>query len=80
MDKKAAVRVRARIARIGLGNLGDCELVGRCVFELKLDFGAPPQHASCRSLPGQQLGADAVCRDAPARRRNDLGYPAISEH
>ena len=38
-DKKAAARVRAQIARIRLGNLGDCEPVGGGAFELKLDCG-----------------------------------------
>jgi putative addiction module killer protein len=38
-DQKARAKIRARIARVRLGNLGDCEPVGAGVLELKVDYG-----------------------------------------
>ena len=38
-DQRAKARIRARIARVRLGNLGSCEPVGRGVLELKIDYG-----------------------------------------
>lgn len=32
-------KIRARIARVRAGNLGNCEPEGGGVFELKIDFG-----------------------------------------
>ena len=33
------LRIRTRIARVRLGNLGNCEPVGGGVLELKIDYG-----------------------------------------
>jgi putative addiction module killer protein len=38
-DKRARARIRTRIARVRLGNLGKCESVGGGVLELKIDYG-----------------------------------------
>lgn len=38
-DRKGAAKVRIRIDRLRLGNLGQCRCVGEGVFELKIDFG-----------------------------------------
>lgn len=38
-DQRARAKIRARIARVRLGNLGDCEPVGAGVLELKIDYG-----------------------------------------
>ena len=38
-DQRARAKIRARIARVRLGNLGDCEPVGAGVVELKIDYG-----------------------------------------
>jgi len=38
-DQQARARIRTRIARIRLGNLGNCEPVGGGVLELKIDYG-----------------------------------------
>lgn len=38
-DIQARAKIRVRIDRLKLGNLGKCESVGNGVFELKLDFG-----------------------------------------
>jgi putative addiction module killer protein len=39
-DHKAKARVLARLNRAGLGNLGDCGIVGRGVSEMRVHFGA----------------------------------------
>ena len=38
-DKRAVARVLARLARVRLGNLGDCKPVGDGVSELRVDYG-----------------------------------------
>ena len=38
-DRRARARVRTRINRVRLGNLGDCAPVGSGVLELKIDYG-----------------------------------------
>jgi putative addiction module killer protein len=38
-DREAAARVRVRLARIRLGNLGDCRAVGKGVSELRVSYG-----------------------------------------
>ena len=39
-DKKTKVRIRRRLDRLELGNLGDTEPVGEGIYELRLHFGA----------------------------------------
>ena len=38
-DLQARARIRVRLNRVRLGNLGDCKAVGEGVMELRLDFG-----------------------------------------
>ncbi|WP_017717415.1 type II toxin-antitoxin system RelE/ParE family toxin [Kamptonema formosum] len=38
-DRKAQVKIDARIRRVKDGNLGDCRSVGEGVFELRIDSG-----------------------------------------
>jgi putative addiction module killer protein len=38
-DIKARARIRVRLDRVGLGNLGDCHGVGDGVQELRIDYG-----------------------------------------
>jgi putative addiction module killer protein len=38
-DIKAEAKIRGRLDRIKLGNLGDCRSVGEGVFELRIDWG-----------------------------------------
>ena len=38
-DAKDRARIRVRIDRVSLGNLGDCKSVGNGVRELRIDFG-----------------------------------------
>lgn len=38
-DAQARARIRARLARVRLGNLGDAHAVGGGVWELRIDYG-----------------------------------------
>ena len=38
-DRKARAKIRTRIGRVRLGNLGNCAPVGGGVMELKVDYG-----------------------------------------
>lgn len=38
-DREARARIRKRLDRVALGNLGDYRSVGETVFELKIDYG-----------------------------------------
>lgn len=38
-DNKARAKIRVRLDRVGLGNLGDCHGVGDGVQELRIDYG-----------------------------------------
>lgn len=38
-DNKIRYRIKERLDRIALGNMGDCKSVQKGVFELRLDFG-----------------------------------------
>jgi len=38
-DIRARARIRVRLNRVRLGNLGDCKPIGEGVMELRLDFG-----------------------------------------
>jgi len=38
-DQRARAKIRARLARVRLGNFGNCEPVGNGVLELKIDYG-----------------------------------------
>lgn len=38
-DRQARARIRTRINRVRLGNIGDCRSVGGGVLELKIDYG-----------------------------------------
>jgi len=39
-NRKARAKIRTRINRIRLGNLGDCKTVGEGVSELRINFGS----------------------------------------
>ena len=47
-DFKARAKIRVRLDRVGLGNLGDCHGVGDGVQELRIDYGP-----GCRVYFGQ---------------------------
>lgn len=39
-DRQARARIRKRLDRVEMGNLGDCKSVGEGVMELRIDYGA----------------------------------------
>ena len=47
-DQRARARIRTRIDRVQLGNLGNCESVGGGVSELKIDMGQVIAFTSAR--------------------------------
>jgi putative addiction module killer protein len=38
-DERARAKINIRIARLALGNLGDCKSLGKGLFELRIDYG-----------------------------------------
>ena len=38
-DENAIAAIHARLVRVRMGNMGDCEFVGEGVFELKIHWG-----------------------------------------
>jgi putative addiction module killer protein len=38
-DQRARAKIKKRLDRIELGNLGDCRSVGEGVFEFRIDYG-----------------------------------------
>jgi putative addiction module killer protein len=39
-DRQARIRIRKRLDRVEMGNLGDYKSVGSGVFELRIDYGS----------------------------------------
>jgi putative addiction module killer protein len=52
-DRQARARIQARIARLALGNFGDCKAIGGGVLELRIDWG-PGYRVYCARV-GQVL-------------------------
>ncbi len=50
-DVQARARLRARLARVRLGNLGDAHTVGEGVWELRIDYGPGYRVYYARSGP-----------------------------
>jgi putative addiction module killer protein len=50
-DAQARARIRARLARVRLGNLGDAHAVGGGVWELRIDYGPGYRVYYARSGP-----------------------------
>ena len=38
-DRKARARIRVRLDRLSMGNLGDCRFLGSGLCELRIDYG-----------------------------------------
>ena len=53
LDSSVKARIQARILRLETGNLGNCESVGKGVFEVKLNFG--PGYRVYYSFEGQKM-------------------------
>lgn len=52
-DRQAAAKIRVRVTRAELGNLGDHRSVGHGVIELRIDFG--PGYRVYAALHGEEL-------------------------
>ena len=52
-DSKARAKIRVRLDRVRLGNLGDCHGVGEGVQELRIDYG--PGYRVYFGLEGQTI-------------------------
>ncbi len=52
-DVKARAKIRVRLDRVSLGNLGDCHGVGEGVQELRIDYG--PGYRVYFGLEGQTI-------------------------
>lgn len=52
-DIKARAKIRVRLDRVSLGNLGDCHGVGEGVQELRIDYG--PGYRVYFGLEGQTI-------------------------
>ena len=52
-DSRARAAVLVRIARLSVGNLGDCKAVGKGVLELRIDHG-PGYRVYCARI-GQEI-------------------------
>ena len=52
-DIRTRARIRVRLNRVRLGNLGDCKSVGEGVHEMRLDFG--PGYRMYLGLDGDVL-------------------------
>lgn len=74
-DREGAARIKARVMRACLGNLGDHKSVGQGVLELRVDFG--PGYRVYLGLHGSDLIV-LLCagnkRGQPKDIRRALGY------
>ena len=52
-DRQAAAKIKARVSRAEMGNLGNHRTVGRGVIELKIDFG--PGYRIYAALHGKDI-------------------------
>ena len=76
-DQRAVARVLARLARVRLGNLGDCKPVGEGVSELRVDYG--PGYRLYFGQKGQPLvvllcGGDKRTQDRDIRRAKQFWH------
>jgi putative addiction module killer protein len=73
-DRQARARIRARLARLAAGNLGDVEPVGEGVMELRIDWG--PGYRVYFARLGQIVvlllcGGDKRTQDKDIKRAKD---------
>ena len=70
-DARARARIRARLARVRLGNLGDAHAVGSSVWELRVDYGPGYRVYYAQSGPATLLllcGGDNTTQAADIRQ------------
>ena|SRR5438132_3128338 len=70
-DARARARIRARLARVRLGNLGDAHTVGGGVWELRIDYGPGYRVYYAQSGPATLLllcGGDKTTQGADIRQ------------
>lgn len=68
-DAKARARVAARIARLEVGNYGDCKPVGSGVWELRIDWG--PGYRVYYALVGAEIIV-LLCGGDKRRQASDI--------
>lgn len=49
-DNKARAKIRVRLDRVSLGNVGDCHGVGDGVQELRIDYGPATESIWAKSV------------------------------
>src|SRR5438309_1197119 len=70
-DAQARARIRARLARVRLGNIGDAHTVGGGVWELRIDYGPGYRVYYARSSTATLLllcGGDKTTQTADIRQ------------
>jgi len=70
-DSQARARIRARLARVRLGNFGDAHAVGGGIWELRIDYGPGYRVYYAQSGPGTLLllcGGDKTTQAADIRQ------------
>jgi putative addiction module killer protein len=70
-DAQARARIRVRLARVRLGNLGDAHAVGGGVWELRIDYGPGYRVYYAQNGPAVLLllgGGDKSTQDADIRQ------------
>jgi putative addiction module killer protein len=70
-DAQARARIRTRLARVRLGNLGDTHAVGGGVWELRIDYGPGYRVYYAQSGPATLLmlcGGDKTTQTADIRQ------------
>lgn len=68
-DARARQKIKVRIDRVSLGNLGYCEPVGSGVMELKIDFG--PGYRVYFGQRGEQL-VILLCGGDKSTQKRDI--------
>ncbi len=67
-DKEGRRKIRVRIDRVALGNIGYCESVGEGVSELKIDFG--PGYRVYFAMAGNRLVLLLTGGDKSSQKRD----------
>ncbi|MBI5745298.1 MAG: type II toxin-antitoxin system RelE/ParE family toxin [Elusimicrobia bacterium] len=68
-DREGAAKIRVRVTRAELGNLGDHKNIGRGIIELRIDYG--PGYRVYVGLHGLELIV-LLCAGAKCSQREDV--------